>query len=451
MEDDFDFMDYIRQKRAQEKLNEEELNKAIVKGNKCLIIAKECMPDNIYDLYAERLQNAIREKSLDKIKSLLSTFESAYGPIESENKKGIKPLLKNTKFMKRAKGIAIKALCSALVLGTLVTGAVHINKYRQDIDDRESGYSETTTDEFVEEIIEPEVIYPLEELQLEIDHGTTLTSDSVRDLSNSCVKELEDLYILRNGDLPDVVTSENLSSLFFFENGCKTRDTEGDCVGIGQVSLPAIEDGVAKIEKLYNQITNNKTLTPEQQEILDNNYYIQNVLGKTPKEVWEKCKTDTKLCAAMSAGILASINDNFYTAYGENEDVIIMAYNAGVGNMSNIYIPNGIVNLSEDKKSITIDLSKVTILNAEQLEKLREAINYVIKIPNGAEALKESPKGDILDICEDIRVQIGNNDNSGVINTNQYNYSQEGVTFIGIQEYVAYSEYLKNNQSELER
>lgn len=270
--------------------------------------------------------------------------------------------------------------------------------------------------------------YCLEELSLETNNSGSLTSESVNNLSNSIVDELNSLYELAGGELPPIIESETLSSLFFCENGCKPVETEGPFVGIAQMGEPAIKDAISKINKLYNKAIQNGVSDGE----LKDNYFAKFIANKDSTELFEQAKTDPKLCGALCASNLSWISDSFYTAFGENKNVIILAYNAGVGNMTNEYISKGIVSLSPDKQNITIDLSKTHSLSEKHLEKFNEAITYLIRVNGGSKILKENPKADILDILEDFRITVGKNNNySEKPNNEQYKYAPDGTIITG--------------------
>lgn len=343
-----------------------------------------------------------------------------------------KKALKKNACLKRVKSNIVKGICLGLVACSLLFTIVKCNIEKNHELDAPSKDSEYFQNEDNNEIIE-EKIESLEDLEFEYRNGNTLTSDSTKDLSSAVVYELNNLYELYGGDLPPVIKSNVLTNIFFCENTCGTVDTEGLYVGIGQIGLSAVKDAVAKVEKLYIKINANYNyLTENQKNILDNNFYVKNVVGKDPEDLWEKCKTDAKLCAALSASAMASISDNNYTALGENENLIIMIYNAGIGNMLYHFMEKGVVILSEDKKSITIDFSKVHLLDKEKREKWNEAINYLIKVKNGEKILDNNPNADIFDVLEKLRVKVGANENYGE-NKTQFNYLPDGVKGINLE------------------
>lgn len=269
---------------------------------------------------------------------------------------------------------------------------------------------------------------PLVDVYLETNGSGQLTSDSVKELSSSILHELNDLYEFADGDLPPVVEKETLTSLFFCENSCKPVDTEGSYIGIGQMGVEAIQDAIDKAERLYNKAINRGVSTEE----LENNFYVKNIIGKDAQTLFEESKTNPKICGALSAASLAWISDSLYTAFGENKDIIIMSYNAGIGNMQNLYMEKGIVTLSPDKKHVAIDLSKVNTLSEKQLSKFNEAISYLIRVNGGSKLLKENPNADILEILEKYRVAVGKNLNYDKNNTNQFNYAPDDVTITGM-------------------
>lgn len=349
-------------------------------------------------------------------------------------------VLKSNKQLKPATSTKVLKLTAGILAGSILLGSailLHNKNKGLSIDDfsNETEYTETleTKQDETIEILEKEdtspIIFDLNELNLETNKNCALTSDSVKNLSNSLVKELKELYILGEGELPPVVEAETLSSIFFCENGCKPIDTAGDFIGIGQIGKPAIQNAIDKINKLYNKAINNNASL----EDLKNNYYVQNIVGKDAETLFELAKTDAKLCGALTSSTLSWISDSLYTAFGENKNIVIMSYNAGVGNMQNLYMPNNIIILSPDKKEVAIDLSKINSLSEKQLEKFNEAITYLIRVNGGSQILKDNPDADILEILEQFRVMVGKNNNySKTPNHEQYNYAPNGVTITGI-------------------
>jgi hypothetical protein len=106
-------------------------------------------------------------------------------------------------------------------------------------------------------------------------------------------------------------------------------------------------------------------------------------------------------------------------------------YNAGEGNFAN-YQKLGIINLSDDKTGMKINLENVEKLDSPtKIAKWNEAVNYVIKVLDGSKRLKENPNADVHEICEQTRLDVGINDNySTEPNTKQYQHAPEGVVFV---------------------
>ena len=356
-----------------------------------------------------------------------------------------KSILKSNSQVKKVSSRKVLSLTAGILAGSILLGSAIavLNRDKEDNikDIHNITYTGTTTPQIFDTIhsIDNNIIIPhqsviksLDELTLETSNLGALTSDSVKNLSSSIVYELNDLYELGNGELPPVIESETLSSLFFCENTCKPIDTEGSYIGIGQMGVDAIQNAIDKVNKLYNKAIKNGVSAEE----LENNYLIKNIANKDALELFEKAKTDPKLCGALSAASLAWISDSLYTAFGENKDIIIMSYNAGIGNMQNLYMEKGIVTLSPDKKHVAIDLSKVNTLSEKQLSKFNEAITYLIRVNGGSKILKESPNADILEILEKYRVAVGSNANYNPNNSEQFKHIPNSVTVSGINEYL---------------
>lgn len=395
---------------------------------------------------------------------------------QSRQKAGV---LKNKKIVKPVMA-AVAGILAVVVSTSIFVNCVNNNIQDFDNDPVDTSWHETQQPDEKDDSMEaPEFEFPedndsaeaneyipLDELQLECAKGKQLTSDSLYNLSNSLVEEIRFLYNAYDEYFPTVLNTENLCALFYFENSGMTEqkfDPNDKFIGIGQVGVTAVEEAIERSEFLYNKALSaiNKLpddLREEKLDLLNNNYFIKNLMGQDAQDIWERCKTDAKLCGAVTTSYLAHISGRNYTAYEYNPIIITMMYNCGVGNIG-MFVDKGLILLSSDKKEVTFDLSKVNTLKTYTNKELEEnsnlknerriwneAISYVIRIQKGASLIKENPNADIVDLLEDFRLEIGSNDNSGEININQYKYLSENLNVIGLNEFIDH-----NGLNEMER
>ena len=269
----------------------------------------------------------------------------------------------------------------------------------------------------------------LEDVVLNLKSNGSLTSESARDLSNGIVNEIDELYNYAGWDTPQVIESEALTSLFYVENTLKPEDSKDAYVGIGQMSKVAVEAAVERANKLYKRADANGSLKNVDNYIIDNICSKENEnLDEQVNRLWEKSKTDAKICGCLTGLYLADLSDRHEKSVGGNKAAIIIMYNAGEGNFKN-YQNLGIITLSSDKTGMKIDVSQVDKLETPaKRAKWNEAVNYVIKVLEGSKRLKENPNADVSEVCEQTRLDVGKNDNNlNKPNTNQYKYAPEGV------------------------
>ena len=272
----------------------------------------------------------------------------------------------------------------------------------------------------------------LEDVELNLKSNGSLTSESARDLSNGIVNEIDELYNHAGWDTPQVIESEILTSLFYVENTLKPEDSTDGYVGIGQMSKIAVEAAVARANKLHKRADANDSLKNVDNYIIDNICSKENEnLDEQVNRLWEKSKTDAKICGCLTGLYLADLSDRYEKSVGGNKASIIIMYNAGEGNFQS-YQRLGIITLSSDKTGMKIDLGNVDKLDTPaKHKKWNEAVNYVIKVLEGSKRLKENPRADANELCEQTRLDVGKNDNhSTTSNTNQFKYAPEGVQFI---------------------
>lgn len=343
---------------------------------------------------------------------------------------------------KKKDNIGKKIAAMALVGAMFVSGvALTINQLasEQSIPDVDvPGYEiMESTPEREENVITPEKLpqderkIELEDVELNLKSNGSLTSDSARDLSNGIVNEIDELYEHAGWDTPQVIESETLTSLFYVENTLKPEDSTDGYVGIGQMSKIAVEAAVTRANKLYKRADANGSLKNVDNYIIDNICSKGNEnLDEQVNRLWEKSKTDAKICGSLTGLYLADLSDRYEKSVGGNKASIIIMYNAGEGNFQS-YQRLGIITLSSDKTGMKIDLGNVDKLDTPaKHKKWNEAVNYVIKVLEGSKRLKENPKADANEVCEQTRLDVGKNDNNlSKPNTNQYKYAPEGVQF----------------------
>ena len=221
-------------------------------------------------------------------------------------------------------------------------------------------------------------------------------------------------------------------------------DTEGPYRGMGQLGEPAVKDAVSKINELYQKASNIISQMPdgpekeEARQKLESNYLVKNIANQDGQTLWQKCSTDPKLCAALAASSLVDINDRRFTLFGENPQIVIMSYNAGLTKVGDVYLAKGLVELSSDKKELTIYLDKgykEFCNDSDALKKWNEAVTYIIGCLGGAEALKECNGYQVAETLENHRQKVGPNMNQEGYDLRQFiDYAPDGVTYKGVQE-----------------
>jgi hypothetical protein len=325
----------------------------------------------------------------------------------------------------------VKATSVVLALGVLIGIASKAGEsYFINTDD---AVNDDNNISYVEpgEIQTPEIIKDLEFVNLMTDASGKLTSDSVKNLTQSTIKEIEEIYSYYGSTMAPVLEWQRLASLFYVENTCRPVDPKNDnFVGIGQIGVNATTMAIKRANKLYNKAVNNGM------DVNIDNYIAKYmVCNGSEKEiadfaysVWEEAKTNPSICSMVSALYLDDLSARYYSAYGENPDAIIMMYNAGEGNFKN-FMTNGVVELSQDKKTMTVDLSQVDSLSDRQLVSWNEAITYLIRVNGGYALVKNDPNADLLEIFEMHRRNVGKNNNqlNGSYNDQQYNYVPDSV------------------------
>lgn len=325
----------------------------------------------------------------------------------------------------------LKATAGALAFGILIGIATKAgDKYFINTDDsvdknKDNFYSEPG------ELQTPDIIEDLEFVNLSIDSNGKLTSESVKSLTQSTIKEIEEIYSYYGSTMAPVLEWQRLASLFYVENTCRPVDPRNDSfVGIGQVGVNAVKMAIQRANKLYNKAVKNGMDTDI------NNYIAKNmvcngdesVINDFAYSVWEKAKTDPGICSMVSALYLDDLSARYYSAYGENPDAVIMMYNAGEGNFKT-FLDKGVVELTNDKQTMVVDLSDVDNLSDKQLVSWNEAITYLIKVNGGYSLVKNDPNADLLETFEMHRVNVGRNDNqlNNSVNMQQYEYAPDSV------------------------
>ena len=272
----------------------------------------------------------------------------------------------------------------------------------------------------------------LKDVDPETDPSGKLTSESAKELTSGIVNEIDELYDEADWETPKVINSETLTSLFYVENSLKPEDSKDAYVGIGQMSKGAIKEAIKRANTLYGRASSNGSV-----EGIDN-YIVDNICSKKNEGIdeqvnrlWEQSKTDPVMCGCLTGLYLADLSDRYESSLNGNEAAIIIMYNAGEGNFVN-YQKLGIITLSSDKTGMKIDLEKVDKLDSPaKIAKWNEAVNYVIKVLEGSKRLKENPNADVCETCEQVRIDVGTNDNySDEPNLNQYNFAPNGVVFV---------------------
>lgn len=330
---------------------------------------------------------------------------------------------------------------AAGVLGVaLIVGAVTFASYKANTQPSATDFTTPpaytnaiTTPEEAPEVVNPRV--DLEDLVLDEQAGGKLNSSSVKKLAASIVDELDELYKNSEYELPKIVGVETLSSIFFFESDCKPVDSkEDDYVGIAQIGIDAVEAAIIRADRKFKALQEDAVFSGGDNYIIDNICSHGQEVSEFARVLWERAKTDPKLCGMISALYLADLSDRNTTKLQENSAAIITMYNAGEGNFEK-FENLGIITLSEDKKNMTIDLSKVDrITDPKLLKKWNEAVNYLILVSNGHQDLTDNPNADIHILGQQIRDKVGKNDNYNIEpNMEQYKYAPKGVSFIGLE------------------
>ena len=272
-------------------------------------------------------------------------------------------------------------------------------------------------------------VVELEDVVLEDNNQGALTSDSVKNLTAGIEHEIAELYGLTDWSKPEVVDSKLLTSLFYFENSCKREDSSDAYVGIGQMGKIAVKSAIIRADKIQSQALKKGDISNEDNYILSNICSNGKDIDARTLELWEQSKTDPKMCGTLTGLYLADLSDRYEKTVAGNKAAVIMMYNAGEGNLQK-YIKLGIVCLNNGE--MTINLSNVHKLTGADRSKYNEAENYTIKNLATYAELCNNPNGDIHEICERMRIAIGKNNNySQELNTNQYGFQVEGLTFIG--------------------
>ena len=272
----------------------------------------------------------------------------------------------------------------------------------------------------------------LENVELKLKGDGALTQNSVNDLTNGIVNEIDELYNIAGGKTPQVVDKNLLTSLFYIENSLKPEDSKDAYVGIGQMSKVAIKQAILKANKLYAKASTSGLL----QNV--DNYIIDNICSKGNEDIdeqtnrlWQESKTNAKTCGILTALYLSDLSDRYASSLNGNTVAIVMMYNAGEGNFQS-YQKLGIVSLSTDKTGMTIDLDQVDKLDTPaKREKWNEAVNYINKAFAIKKEIEKNPSKDLHKLCDDTRKAVGPNDNySTEPNMKQYLFAPDGVKFV---------------------
>ena len=340
---------------------------------------------------------------------------------------------KKVKQMSPVRVVAGVAL-SALIVGGVAFGISKIDSKAKGVEPviPENSVVETTQQQ------EPQLEvqrFDLEDVILEINATGALSSDCVKTLSLAIVDELEELYKSASYDLPKVLESEILSSIFFFENDCYEVESKSDSyVGIAQIGTDAVHAAILRADKLFSLSNEDAAYFGGDNYIVDNICSKGRDVDELTNILWEQSKTDAKLCGTLAALCLGDLSDRNLTAYKENPSVMVTIYNAGEGNFEK-FQQLGIITLSEDKQHMTIDLSKVDrITDPDLRKKWNESVNYLIKVMNGYQLLKTNPNANIHSTCQKIREKVGKKDSlNAEPNLEQYKYAPNGVSFVGLE------------------
>lgn len=289
---------------------------------------------------------------------------------------------------------------------------------------------------------DPKEFISIDQLVLEENKKGYLTSDSVKALTQSIEGEISSLYTQGNDKAPKVVNWETLAGLFYAENTCAPTADQGDYVGIGQMGLDGIKKAIERANTLYNKAFGSG-------KVYNGDNYIINEICNTDvdahaKILFEEAKNDPVLCGVLTGLYLADLSDRNLTKLQGNEIGVLLMYNGGEGNFEK-FEKYGIISISKDKQTITIDVSKISLIQQDKnltqeekdklTEKSNEMVSYGIKVPNFAEEARENPDLDIHVSFDEINKKIGPNDNySKTPNTKQYENLPEGLVVVGYEQ-----------------
>lgn len=379
--------------------------------------------------------NQIRTET--RIKDVPKYSEQKESFVKSKSK--LVNVVKSPAFRKGAAIIASLLIAGAVFETTITPGSESGNSSSNAWNDSNVSISQKYEDPTIPEATQPECGSPqveppieLEDVVLETMKNGSLTSDSVKNLTKGIVNEISQLYKLAGVELPTFIDSETLISLFYSENTCKPVDDKDAYVGIGQMSKVAIKESILMADMLYNKALKNASLNDMRNYVVDNFCSMGQDIDELTNKLWEQSKTDASMCGTAAALYIGSTAYRYRASFGTNKNAVIMAYNAGEGNVGK-YAKEGIVKFSDDYSQMEVDVSKVSKLStAKQRSKYYEAESYVIKVGKGSDELKKDTDADVYQILENVRLAVGKNSNyTSTLNTQQYKFAPEGIKFVG--------------------
>ncbi|MBE7076066.1 MAG: hypothetical protein E7375_03260 [Clostridiales bacterium] len=315
------------------------------------------------------------------------------------NKMPTFPIIKSNKIFK----LSLTILLAGLILfSTACSPKVDLDYPSLTVEEDHSGTSEQQSDHSLNNGT------TLENMELSYSEENTLSYKTSQELAQNVVKELQLLYSFQTSGLSPVVNTNNLTSMFFFESTFSAKEFGEPFVGIGQVGLPVVKDSVAKINRLCslaeqnilngNAQNKNKLLVQ-----LQNSYCYKYIKNASPEEIYEKCKSDPIMCGTISGVSLATISDRRYTAFQENQILVLFGYNQGDDFVAKM-LDQGV--LIFDGKTVTIDSKKLSSLDEKTFKSFSDGYDYVTKVIGGSKLLETSTHSNAVNNLDQYRQKV---------------------------------------------